>query len=141
MSGARSRAVCLMSYGTSLADGWRLAGVCASKILRGAKSADLPIQNAVKVELVTSDALGVLLGELDCQRSMASMRWRARKRSDADGAIAVPAVRKVTIFVSSSKDVAPERGRVQAVLPLLRISSLRQIETAPATFPCSIGFF
>ncbi len=30
----------LMSYGTSLADGWRLAGVYASKILRGAKPAD-----------------------------------------------------------------------------------------------------
>ena len=42
----------LMSYGTSLVDGWRLAGVYASKILRGARPADLPIQNAVKVELV-----------------------------------------------------------------------------------------
>ncbi len=40
MSGARSQAMCLMSYGTSLADGWRLAGVYASKILRGAKPAD-----------------------------------------------------------------------------------------------------
>src|SRR5262249_24433289 len=35
----------LMSYGTSLVDGWRLAGVYASKILRGAKPADLPVQN------------------------------------------------------------------------------------------------
>jgi putative ABC transport system substrate-binding protein len=53
----------LMSYGTSLVDGWRLAGVYASKILRGAKPADLPIQNAVKVELVinmkTAKALGL----------------------------------------------------------------------------------
>ena len=64
----------LMSYGTSLADGWRLAGVYASKILRGAKPADLPIQNAVKVELVinmkTARALGLtvplpLLGRAD----------------------------------------------------------------------------
>ena len=62
----------LMSYGTSLADGWRLAGVYASKILRGAKPADLPIQNAVKVELVinmkTAKALGLtvpLLGRAD----------------------------------------------------------------------------
>jgi putative tryptophan/tyrosine transport system substrate-binding protein len=74
MSGARSQAVCLMSYGTSLADGWRLAGVYASKIQRGAKPADLPIQNAVKVELVinmkTAKALGLtvplpLLGRAD----------------------------------------------------------------------------
>jgi putative ABC transport system substrate-binding protein len=53
----------LMSYGTSLVDGWRLAGVYASKILRGAKPADLPIQNAVKVELAinmkTAKALGL----------------------------------------------------------------------------------
>jgi putative ABC transport system substrate-binding protein len=53
----------LMSYGTSLVDGWRLVGVYASKILRGAKPADLPIQNAVKVELVinmkTAKALGL----------------------------------------------------------------------------------
>ena len=41
----------------------RLAGVYASKILRGAKPADLPVQNAVKVELVinmkTAKALGL----------------------------------------------------------------------------------
>jgi putative ABC transport system substrate-binding protein len=42
----------LMSYGISLADGWRLAGGYASKILRGVKPADLPVQDAVKVELV-----------------------------------------------------------------------------------------
>jgi putative ABC transport system substrate-binding protein len=56
------------------ADGWRLAGVYASKILRGAKPADLPIQNAVKVELAinmkTAKALGLtvplpLLGRAD----------------------------------------------------------------------------
>ena len=64
----------LMSYGTSLVDGWRLAGVYASKILGGAKPADLPIQNAVKVELVinlnTVKTLGLtfplpLLGRAD----------------------------------------------------------------------------
>ena len=64
----------LMSYGTSLVDGWRLAGVYASKILTGASPADLPIQNAVKVELVinvnTAKALGLtvplpLLGRAD----------------------------------------------------------------------------
>ena len=64
----------LMSYGTSLVDGWRLAGVYASKILRGAKPADLPIQNAVKVELVinmkTAKTIGLtvplpLLGRAD----------------------------------------------------------------------------
>jgi len=64
----------LMSYGTSLVDGWRLTGVYASKILGGAKPADLPIQNAVKIELVinlnTVKTLGLtvplpLLGRAD----------------------------------------------------------------------------
>ena len=42
----------LMSYGTDLADTMRQAGVLTGKILTGAKPADLPVQQVVKVELV-----------------------------------------------------------------------------------------
>jgi putative ABC transport system substrate-binding protein len=42
----------LMSYGNSIADGYRRAGNSAARILRGAKPADLPIWQAVKYELV-----------------------------------------------------------------------------------------
>jgi putative ABC transport system substrate-binding protein len=53
----------LLTYGVSLADGYRQFGVYAAKILKGAKPADLPVQQSVKFELVlnlrTAKALGL----------------------------------------------------------------------------------
>ena len=55
----------LLSYGTSTDENWRRAAVQIDKILRGAKPADLPVEEPERIQLIvnmnTAKAIGVNL--------------------------------------------------------------------------------
>jgi putative ABC transport system substrate-binding protein len=71
----------LMSYGSDVVDGFRQVGVYAGRILKGAKTADLPVVQSSKFELVINARTARMLGITVPDKLLVAAEWPRCRQS------------------------------------------------------------
>jgi putative tryptophan/tyrosine transport system substrate-binding protein len=66
----------LMSYGPNYSDLWRRAADLVDKILRGAKPADIPVEQPVKFDLIVNLATAKAIAMPDARRNDDAVKVR-----------------------------------------------------------------